>query len=78
MSTSHQPQPILLRLTQLDGSLPHTRKPSTAHPQSEEHRSLLAYLMLTGLERPADVARFTAEDVRASGAGSVFSCCGGS
>ena len=38
-----------------------------ACPQHEEHRPLLHYLLLMGLERPQDVARFTAEDVKAAG-----------
>lgn len=35
--------------------------------QHEEHRPLLPYCLLMGLERPQDVARFTAADVKAAG-----------
>lgn len=36
--------------------------------QTEEHRPLLPYLLLSGLEHPANVARFTPQMLRDAGA----------
>lgn len=43
-------------------------------PQSEEHRPLLPYLLLSGMEHAADVARFTPEMIRDAGVACTAAC----